>query len=38
MEQARDLTAGARADALAEAVAAGDLDPWAASDELLGPG
>jgi LAO/AO transport system kinase len=38
MEQARDLTAGAQADALAEAVAAGDLDPWAASDELLGPG
>ncbi len=38
MEQARELTAGARADALAEAVAAGDLDPWAASDELLGPG
>jgi len=38
MEQARDLTAGARADELAEAVAAGDLDPWAASDELLGPG
>jgi LAO/AO transport system kinase len=38
MEQARDLTAGARADALAGAVAAGDLDPWAASDELLGPG
>jgi LAO/AO transport system kinase len=38
LTQARDLTTGARADALAEAVAAGDLDPWAASDELLGPG
>ena len=38
MERARALTTGARADALAEAVAAGDLDPWAASDELLGPG
>ena len=38
MNRARDLTTGARADALAEAVAAGDLDPWAASDELLGPG
>jgi LAO/AO transport system kinase len=38
MERARDLTSGPRAEALADAVAAGDLDPWAASDELLGPG
>jgi len=38
MERARDLTSSPRADALADAVAAGDLDPWAASDELLGRG
>jgi LAO/AO transport system kinase len=36
LERARTVTAGPRAAALAEAVAAGDLDPWAAADELLG--
>lgn len=36
LEQARALTAGPRAESLAEAVASGELDPWAAADELLG--
>ena len=36
LERARATTAGPRATELAEAVAAGDLDPWTAADELLG--
>ena len=36
LERARTTTAGPRATELAEAVAAGDLDPWTAADELLG--
>jgi LAO/AO transport system kinase len=35
LEQARAVTASPRADELARAVAAGDLDPWTAADELL---
>ena len=35
-ERARAATAGARGRELAEAVAAGDVDPWIAADELLG--
>jgi LAO/AO transport system kinase len=35
LERARTVTAGPRAAELAEAVAAGDLDPWTAADELL---
>ena len=39
LERARATTTGPRAGELAEAVAAGDLDPWTAADELLdGPG
>jgi hypothetical protein len=30
------VTAGARAGELADAVVAGDIDPWTAADELLG--
>jgi len=37
MERARTLTDGPQAAALAEAVAAGDTDPWTAADELLPP-
>lgn len=36
LEQARAVTAGARAGELADAVVAGDIDPWTAADELLG--
>jgi LAO/AO transport system kinase len=36
LEQARATTEGPRAAELAEAVAAGELDPWSAADELLG--
>jgi LAO/AO transport system kinase len=36
LERARAITAGPRADELAEAVATGELDPWTAADELLG--
>jgi LAO/AO transport system kinase len=36
IERARALTAGPRADELAAAVAAGELDPWSAAEELLG--
>ena len=36
LERARATMAGARATELAEAVAAGDVDPWTAADELLG--
>lgn len=35
-ERARAMAGTPRAGELAEAVAAGDLDPWAAADELLG--
>jgi LAO/AO transport system kinase len=35
MERARAVTSGDRADALAEQVAEGKLDPWSAADELL---
>ena len=35
LERARELTAGPRAAALAEAVARGEIDPWTAVDELL---
>lgn len=35
MERAQGITTGDRAAALAEAVAAGDLDPWTAADDLL---
>jgi LAO/AO transport system kinase len=35
LARAREATAGPRARALAEAVAAGELDPWTAADELL---
>jgi LAO/AO transport system kinase len=35
LARAREATAGPRARALAEAVAAGKLDPWSAADELL---
>jgi LAO/AO transport system kinase len=39
LERARAMTTSPRAGELAEAVAAGDLDPWTAADELLdGPG
>jgi LAO/AO transport system kinase len=39
LERARAMTTSPRAGELADAVAAGDLDPWAAADELLdGPG
>ena len=37
MERAHTLTDGPQAAALAEAVAAGDTDPWTAADELLPP-
>lgn len=36
LEQARSVTAGPRAGELADAVVAGDIDPWTAADELLG--
>ena len=36
LEQARAVTAGARAGELADAGVAGDIDPWTAADELLG--
>ncbi|HEY8544325.1 MAG TPA: methylmalonyl Co-A mutase-associated GTPase MeaB [Acidimicrobiales bacterium] len=36
LERAQATTRGPRADALAEAVAAGKVDPWTAADELLG--
>lgn len=36
LERARVVTAGARAGELADAVVAGDIDPWTAADELLG--
>ena len=35
LERARAVTVGERADQLAEAVAAGTLDPWSAAEELL---
>jgi LAO/AO transport system kinase len=35
LERARAMTASPRAGDLADAVAAGDLDPWTAADELL---
>ncbi|HET6950805.1 MAG TPA: methylmalonyl Co-A mutase-associated GTPase MeaB [Acidimicrobiales bacterium] len=35
MDRARSVTASSRAEELADAVAAGDLDPWSAADELL---
>lgn len=35
LERARAVTTGERAAELAAAVAAGDLDPWTAADELL---
>jgi LAO/AO transport system kinase len=35
LERARSVTTGPRAAELAESVAAGDLDPWTAADELL---
>jgi LAO/AO transport system kinase len=35
LEQARAMTTSRRAGELAEAVAAGDLDPWTAAEELL---
>jgi LAO/AO transport system kinase len=38
LEQARGTTASPRARELADAVAAGELDPWSAADELLGSG
>ena len=38
MERARAATAGARGRELAAAVAAGDVDPWTAADELLDAG
>jgi LAO/AO transport system kinase len=37
MEEARGITSGDRAHELAVAVAAGDLDPWTASEQLLTP-
>ena len=36
LDKARAVTAGPRADELAEAVASGDVDPWTAAEELLG--
>jgi LAO/AO transport system kinase len=36
LERARAMTTSPRAAELAEAVAAGELDPWSAADELLG--
>ncbi|HET9610795.1 MAG TPA: methylmalonyl Co-A mutase-associated GTPase MeaB [Acidimicrobiales bacterium] len=36
LEQARSVTVGPRAGELADAVVAGDIDPWTAADELLG--
>jgi LAO/AO transport system kinase len=36
LERARATTTGPRAEELARAVADGELDPWTASDELLG--
>jgi LAO/AO transport system kinase len=38
LERARAMTTSPRAAELAEAVAAGELDPWSAADELLGLG
>ncbi len=35
-ERARSATGGARGRELADAVAAGEVDPWTAADELLG--
>jgi LAO/AO transport system kinase len=35
LDRARAVTAGPRAAELAEAVAAGDVDPWTAAEELL---
>jgi LAO/AO transport system kinase len=35
LERARSMTASPRAGELADAVAAGDLDPWTAADDLL---
>jgi LAO/AO transport system kinase len=35
LEQAQDITRSDRAAALAAAVAAGEVDPWTAADELL---
>jgi LAO/AO transport system kinase len=35
LERARAAMAGARATELAEAVAAGELDPWSAADSVL---
>jgi hypothetical protein len=35
-ERARAATGSARGRELADAVAAGDVDPWSAADELLG--
>lgn len=37
LERARSMTTSPRAAELADAVAAGELDPWTAADELLGP-
>jgi LAO/AO transport system kinase len=36
LERARSMTTSPRAAELADAVAAGELDPWTAADELLG--
>ena len=38
LDRARSVTAGPRVAELAEAVARGDVDPWAAAEELLGEG
>jgi hypothetical protein len=35
-ERARSATVSTRGRELADAVAAGDVDPWTAADELLG--